>query len=78
VVPTANAWIGRLYPREQRGRVFGVSASAQALGNFIGPLTGGLVASRFGIPMVFIVVTVLMLANFVWVSVATRRTGALA
>jgi len=78
VVPTANAWLGRLYPREQRGRVFGVSASAQALGNFLGPLTGGIVASRFGIPTVFVVVTALMLANLVWVALATRRTGALA
>ena len=78
VVPTANAWLGRLYPREQRGRVFGMSAAAQSLGNFVGPVSGGLIAARFGIPMVFLVVGTLMLANFAWVALATRREGALA
>lgn len=78
VVPTANAWLGRLYPREQRGRVFGMSAAAQSLGNFIGPVSGGLIASRFGIPTVFLVVGTLMVANFVWVAFATRRESALA
>jgi MFS transporter, DHA1 family, multidrug resistance protein len=78
VVPTANAWIGRMYPREQRGRVFGVTAAAQSFGNFLGPITGGIIASRFGIPTVFIVVTALTLANFTWVLLATRRPGALA
>jgi DHA1 family multidrug resistance protein-like MFS transporter len=78
VVPTANAWLGRLYPREQRGRVFGMSAAAQSLGNFFGPVSGGLIAAHFGIPMVFLVVGALMLGNFVWVLIATRREGALA
>jgi DHA1 family multidrug resistance protein-like MFS transporter len=73
IVPTANAWIGRLYPREQRGRVFGLTAAASSLGNFFGPLTGGIVAAHFGIPMVFYVVTALMLLNFGWLAVATRR-----
>lgn len=78
IVPTANAWIGRLYPREQRGRVFGVAASASSLGIFFGPLTGGIVANHFGIPMVFIVVSALLACNFVWVLLATRRAGAVA
>ena len=73
IVPTANAWIGRLYPREQRGRVYGLTAAASSLGNFFGPLTGGIVAAHFGIPTVFVVVTVLMLINFVWIALATRR-----
>jgi DHA1 family multidrug resistance protein-like MFS transporter len=78
IVPTANAWIGRLYPREQRGRVYGLTNAASSLGNFAGPLTGGIVAAHFGIPMVFIVVTVLMLLNFAWIALATRRAQAAA
>ena len=76
VVPTANAWIGRMYPREQRGRVFGVTAAAQSFGNFLGPISGGFFVLRFGIPTVFIVVTALTLANFTWVLLATRRETA--
>lgn len=73
ILPAANAWIGRLYPREQRGRVFGLASAATSFGNFLGPLTGGIVAAHFGIPTVFIVVTALLLCDFVWICVATER-----
>jgi DHA1 family multidrug resistance protein-like MFS transporter len=76
IVPTANAWLGGLYPREQRGRIFGLAASAGSLGVFFGPLTGGIVANHFGMPAVFIVVGTLMLLNFAWVLLATGRPPA--
>ncbi len=41
IVPTANAWIGRLFPAEKRGMVYGLSYSASFGGMFIGPLFGG-------------------------------------
>lgn len=72
IAPVANAWIGRLYPRELRGRVYGMTAAASSLGNFAGPLTGGLIAHAFGFPAVFAVVAALMTANLVWVAIATR------
>ena len=32
VLPTANAWIGTMFPVERRGQVYGVVASATFLG----------------------------------------------
>ncbi len=68
ILPTANAWIGSLFPGEQRGRVYGLVSSAMFLGMFVGPLLGGTVASRFGFTVTFLVIGCLMLANFLWVA----------
>jgi DHA1 family multidrug resistance protein-like MFS transporter len=73
VLPSANAWIGRMTPRDQRGRMFGVTASAASLGGFFGPLIGGGVAAHFGIRAVFVVVGVLMLCSFLWTLLQTGR-----
>ena len=40
ILPTANALIGRSVSRENRGTVYGMTASATFLGNSLGPLTG--------------------------------------
>jgi MFS transporter, DHA1 family, multidrug resistance protein len=40
ILPTANALVGRLVPRAERGTVYGITASAMFLGNSIGPLSG--------------------------------------
>lgn len=68
IIPTAYAWIGRIFPVEQRGLVYGISYSASFLGQFLGPAFGGLLAARFGISSVFVVTGVLMLANLVWIA----------
>jgi MFS transporter, DHA1 family, multidrug resistance protein len=73
IIPTANAWIGRLFPAGQRGMVFGMSYSASFFGMFLGPNVGGLVAARFGITAVFILTGVLMLANVIWVARGVRQ-----
>lgn len=70
VLPTANAWIGTLFPGEQRGRVYGVVSSATFFGMFVGPLLGGAVAARLGFSAVFIVIATLTFANFLWVALA--------
>ena len=67
ILPTANALIGRSVPRESRGTVYGMTASATFLGNSMGPLCGGLIAAGFGIRYVFLVTTVLLFANLIWV-----------
>jgi DHA1 family multidrug resistance protein-like MFS transporter len=66
-LPTANALIGRSVSRENRGTVYGLTASATFLGNSLGPLTGGVLAAGLGIRWVFAVTTVLMAMNLVWV-----------
>ena len=67
ILPTANALIGRSVSRENRGTVYGLTASATFLGNSLGPLTGGVLAAGFGIRWVFAVTALLMAANLVWV-----------
>jgi DHA1 family multidrug resistance protein-like MFS transporter len=67
ILPTANALIGRSVARENRGTIYGMTASATFLGNSLGPLTGGSVAAGLGIRWVFVVTTVLLAANLVWV-----------
>ena len=67
ILPTANALVGRLAPREQRGTVYGLTASATFLGNSLGPVTGGAVAALLGLRWVFLVTAAMLLANLVWV-----------
>lgn len=72
MIPTAYAWIGRIFPAEQRGLVYGISYSASFMGQFLGPTAGGLIAARFGIPSVFLVTGLLMLINLVWIARGVR------
>jgi MFS transporter, DHA1 family, multidrug resistance protein len=67
ILPTANALIGRGAPRESRGTVYGMTASATFLGNSLGPLSGGLIASGFGIRWVFALTAALLVVNLIWV-----------
>lgn len=67
ILPTANALVGRMVPRAQRGTVYGLTASATFLGNSLGPLTGGGVAAVLGLRWVFLVTAGLLLANLCWV-----------
>ena len=73
ILPTANALIGRSVSRENRGSVYGMTASATFLGNSLGPLMGGLVAASFGIRWVFAMTALLLLANLVWVWFTVRE-----
>ncbi len=67
IVPTANALIGRMVARSERGTVYGMTASATFLGNSLGPLTGGAIAASFGLRWVFLITGALLLANLIWV-----------
>ncbi|MBV9815690.1 MAG: MFS transporter, partial [Alphaproteobacteria bacterium] len=67
LLPTANALVGRLVPRAERGAIYGITASATFLGNSLGPLTGGAVAAAFGLRWVFLVTAAVLLANLLWV-----------
>jgi DHA1 family multidrug resistance protein-like MFS transporter len=74
ILPTANALVGRLAPAEQRGAVFGLTASATFLGNSLGPLTGGGVAATLGLHWVFLVTGGVLAANMIWVAVSVPRS----
>jgi MFS transporter, DHA1 family, multidrug resistance protein len=72
VLPSANAAIGKLARGHERGQLFGMTATAQFLGRFVGPLFAGAVAAHFGIPAVFFAIGALMLANLTWVALTIR------
>jgi DHA1 family multidrug resistance protein-like MFS transporter len=67
ILPTANALIGRMVSRSERGTIYGMTASATFLGNSLGPITGGAIAASFGLRWVFLITSALLLANLVWV-----------
>jgi MFS transporter, DHA1 family, multidrug resistance protein len=72
IIPTANAWIGRLFPAETRGMVYGLSYSASFTGMFCGPLFGGFLAARLGFSSVFLATGALLLVNVMWVLLGVR------
>lgn len=49
ILPTANALLAVSTPHDNRGIVFGLTASAQSGGNALGPLVGAAVADAWGI-----------------------------
>jgi DHA1 family multidrug resistance protein-like MFS transporter len=67
IVPIANALVGRMVSRGERGTMYGMTASATFLGNSFGPLTGGAIAASFGMRWVFLITAALLLVNLVWV-----------
>ena len=74
MLPSANAWIARLFSREERGRVFGLTSSATFLGQCVGPLFAGLIAARYGFAVTFASVGILMFASCVYVLLGVRPT----
>lgn len=68
--PTAAALIATEVDPVFHGRAFGMQTSAQMLGGFIGPVTGGLVGGLWGNQSVFVFVGLVMVA-----SVAAFRRG---
>ena len=76
LMPTANALIAGLVPRERRGSAFGFTAMASCTASAIAPLTGAAIASGLGMRWVFLFTGVLYSAAFLWTTVAFRRLGA--
>ncbi len=77
ILPAANALIGRITPAEQRGSVYGMTASAYFMGNSLGPMTAGGVAAVFGLHWVFVLTAILLCLNLAWVYASVRdgKTG---
>lgn len=61
-LPTMNALIAHLVPRDSYGKTFGITASVSCAGRGIGPLVGGLAASSLGLRPPFVLMGVLLLA----------------
>lgn len=67
LLPMANSLIGLFVTPEKRGSVYGLTSSAFFLGNFAGPLAGGLWTALFGLHFVFYAASILLVLNFLWV-----------
>jgi len=67
LLPAANALVGRLVSRAERGAVYGMTSSAMFLGNSAGPLLGGAIAASLGLHWVFLMTAIVMAINLLWV-----------
>src|SRR5580693_2171771 len=67
LLPTANALVGRLVPRSDRGAIYGMTSSAMFMGNSLGPLLGGFLAAGLGLSWVFLMTGAVLALNLVWV-----------
>jgi DHA1 family multidrug resistance protein-like MFS transporter len=72
IQPVAMAIIALLAPPESRGWVFGLTATATALGNTIGPLLGASVASMLGLRASFLFTAIALTAAGIWIAVMVR------
>lgn len=74
IVPTMNAVVGTLMPRDVYGRAYGLTSSMTCLGMTLGPLAGGIMASYMGYrwPFVFVSVVLVLVVFPVASRVRTR------
>jgi MFS transporter, DHA1 family, multidrug resistance protein len=76
LIPTAMAMIGLATPTQNRGAIFGLTATAMALGNAFGPLLGAAAATVFGLRVAFLTTSIILAAGGVWVAVRARASDA--
>ena len=67
LLPTANALVGRLVSRSDRGTIYGMTSSAMFMGNSLGPLLGGFLAAGLGLSWVFLMTGAVLALNLAWV-----------
>ena len=75
VTPTHNSLLSDYYPTEVRADVFGFHRMANALGAFVGPVVGGLLAEAFGWRVPFFVFVIPSIV-FVVLGLRLREPGA--
>jgi MFS family permease len=73
LLPCIASVIRHSVPEGAAGSMLGYSISAQYTGQVVGPLMGGFVGGRFGMPSVFLATCVLMAAGAAWNWNAQRR-----
>lgn len=78
IMPVAMAIVGLLTPPENRGWVFGLTATATALGNALGPILGATVAAQFNLRASFVFTAVALSAAGLWVALMLRTPAAMA
>ena len=69
MMPSVNALIRKYAPQGMESRTYSYVNCASFLGGLLGSLGMGAIASRFGLPLIFILSGVLLLLTLVWVKV---------
>jgi DHA1 family multidrug resistance protein-like MFS transporter len=67
LIPATNAIVGLSTPPELRGSAYGLTSSATAVGNAVGPLLGSTLAASLGFPAVFIATAGVLTLLGLWV-----------
>lgn len=73
LIPATNAIVGLATPGTLRGSAYGLTSSATALGNAIGPLLGSGVAATVGLRAIFVVTAGVLALLGVWITVLIRE-----
>lgn len=67
LIPTVNSLIRKYTPDGMESRAYSFNSSTLSLGNMIGPIAGGALTGYIGIRGLFVISSILMLVNGVWV-----------
>jgi DHA1 family multidrug resistance protein-like MFS transporter len=73
ILPTANTIISLSTSPYDRGKAFGITTSATCLGNTMGPLAGGLVASTLSLKAVFVFTATVLILTGIWIIIAVKK-----
>nr|WP_246516411.1 MFS transporter [Salicibibacter cibarius] len=73
LIPCTTAYIRQVCPVSMQGEVLGYNQSFRFLGNVIGPVSGGVIASSFGIPAVFIFSGILLIITAIVVKIMLNQ-----
>jgi len=77
LLPCITALIRHSVPDTVSGNILGYSQSAQYAGQITGPLLGGVLGAHFGMRMVFLATSAVMLGGAAYNWVLSRRVGVL-
>lgn len=75
LLPCISSVIRHNVPDRVAGGVLGLSVSAQYVGQVLGPLAGGFVGGRFGMPQVFLVTSILLAGAAIYNWISLRSTS---
>lgn len=68
LLPSVNALIRKFTPDGMESRSYSFNTSSQALGNMLGPVIGGVLSGWVSIRGIFIMTTILLVINALWVN----------
>lgn len=74
LIPGAMALVALRTPVARRGLIFGLTATATALGNAAGPVLGAVTANAFGLRGAFVATAVVLFAAGVWATLSLTET----